>query len=60
MCEFCLKYMKSKFSAGRHRVCINDLGALINADVASSSSSAKLDIHQGTRYIVMAVSASGR
>lgn len=62
ICEFCLKYMKGEFQAGRHRVSFSVVlsRALRGADLVVrllpsipslvNSSSARLGIHQETRF----------
>ena len=50
ICEFCLKYMKSKFNAHRHKVWLHrcKLGYML---IPTTSSSARCGILQETRYI---------
>lgn len=49
MCEFCLKYMKSRFSASRHQVCSLTICTLISltvslAQVQSATSSGRRNL----------------
>ncbi len=58
ICEFCLKYMKSKFGASRHRVCpfhmqVHWLGADLGL---VGSSNAKLGIRRAMRSTGTAIS----
>lgn len=54
ICEFCLKYMKGGFQAGRHRVSLVVESGEEGADRGSRSSSARRGIRLGTRSTAMA------